>query len=383
MADLIVIRIHPVKPTDGATFANSLKGLSIAVLDRSYGHSTPGHVLETVADTQIGVADFDHPNRDTGAIVQQLALPPNQPPLPLAAATAAIVIDRKAEGAEYQMPDLLLTIMRDGVQIADSSINYNVSIDANYNLPLPELPAPGDDAETAVSKALKYIHLARRAARRPGRHVPLLGRRPNPGAAAARHRTRAQSPLTGQAATRATLVAAAQPQLARPSGEQRVAAAQTWRLRPHDRVRPVPADAGRPGRRPGAAHRLPTQIRGPGHRRRADLRAVRSPVPRGQGRAARRRARGTPASIARQYLDTRYVSSLRDIRRTYQRTFKALLFARRFDLSAHPVGVAPRSRHSATVGCALYEGTATTRGELAMVSPSPDARRLSVTRCTL
>jgi hypothetical protein len=35
------------------------------------------------------------------------------------------------------------------------------------------------------------------------------------------------------------------------------------------------------------------------------------------------------------YLTGRYVSSLRDIRRTYQRAFKALLFASRFRLSAH------------------------------------------------
>src|SRR5262249_32956015 len=36
------------------------------------------------------------------------------------------------------------------------------------------------------------------------------------------------------------------------------------------------------------------------------------------------------------FLDALYVSSLRDIRRTYQRAFKAALFARRFDLSARP-----------------------------------------------
>jgi hypothetical protein len=37
------------------------------------------------------------------------------------------------------------------------------------------------------------------------------------------------------------------------------------------------------------------------------------------------------------YLDGRYLPTLRDIRRTYQRAFKALLFAERFRLSAHPV----------------------------------------------
>jgi hypothetical protein len=37
------------------------------------------------------------------------------------------------------------------------------------------------------------------------------------------------------------------------------------------------------------------------------------------------------------FLDLRFISTLRDIRRTYQRAFKALLFAHRFSLSAKPV----------------------------------------------
>jgi Tc toxin complex TcA C-terminal TcB-binding domain len=42
-------------------------------------------------------------------------------------------------------------------------------------------------------------------------------------------------------------------------------------------------------------------------------------------------------SAAQKSLQLQYSSSLRDIRRTYQRAFKALLFARRFELSAKPV----------------------------------------------
>ena len=40
--------------------------------------------------------------------------------------------------------------------------------------------------------------------------------------------------------------------------------------------------------------------------------------------------------VAESYLKTLYVSSLRDIRRTYQRAFKAILFSHRFHLSAKP-----------------------------------------------
>ncbi|MDH6125483.1 neuraminidase-like domain-containing protein [Kitasatospora sp. GP82] len=52
-----------------------------------------------------------------------------------------------------------------------------------------------------------------------------------------------------------------------------------------------------------------------------------------QGPTARIGAHETAAV----YLETRYTSTLRDIRRTYQRAFKALLLAERFALSAHPV----------------------------------------------
>ena len=46
----------------------------------------------------------------------------------------------------------------------------------------------------------------------------------------------------------------------------------------------------------------------------------------------------TPAERkAERFLHSLYTSTLRDIRRTYQRAFKALLFAERFGLSAHPV----------------------------------------------
>ena len=47
--------------------------------------------------------------------------------------------------------------------------------------------------------------------------------------------------------------------------------------------------------------------------------------------------RAALAGAARRSCNDRYTSTLRDIRRTYQRAFKALLFAHRFALSAQPV----------------------------------------------
>ena len=46
---------------------------------------------------------------------------------------------------------------------------------------------------------------------------------------------------------------------------------------------------------------------------------------------------GINGTTAGQFLDTHYVSTVRDIRRTYQRAYKALLFAHRFRLSANLV----------------------------------------------
>ena len=53
------------------------------------------------------------------------------------------------------------------------------------------------------------------------------------------------------------------------------------------------------------------------------------------------------AGTAADFLHNRYASSLRDIRRTYQRAFKALLFVHRFALSARP-------RHGEGLGAGLY-----------------------------
>src|SRR5512139_668661 len=103
MADLIVIRIHPVEPADGNDFRASLRGLKIAVLDRSYSNPTAGDV--------IGTASFDTPTAN-GAIVQEAVLPSPGIVLFASVATAAIVINRPAGSHEYDHADLLLRITR-------------------------------------------------------------------------------------------------------------------------------------------------------------------------------------------------------------------------------------------------------------------------------
>ena len=77
-----------------------------------------------------------------------------------------------------------------------------------------------------------------------------------------------------------------------------------------------------------------SSIRGPDTEETADRAAARPAVPR--LRRTTRSARASPACRRWRpaFLNEHYTSTLRDIRRTYQRAFKALLFAHRFALSA-------------------------------------------------
>jgi hypothetical protein len=150
MADLVVIRIHPVTPSDPADFAASLAGLTISIFDRSYGNPTTG--------TQIGTASFDTPDLNTGVIVQHYL--PVFPFDAFSVATAVIVIDPPAGYTEYQTSDLLLKITRSGIPIADSSINYNVDQRPGFALPLPPAPVAGDPLPTIAAKSAGYEALA-------------------------------------------------------------------------------------------------------------------------------------------------------------------------------------------------------------------------------
>jgi hypothetical protein len=162
MADLIIIRIHPVKPVDAATFTSSLKGLIITVFDRSYGDRKTDTYGNLTTGTQIGTASFDAPDLNKGAIVQHVTTQFIGPfPVDVwgAAATAAILIDRPAQDStEYQTADLRLEITQNNTSIADSSIDYNVS--QGQIASLPSVPNPLDQPPVAMAKARAYMALA-------------------------------------------------------------------------------------------------------------------------------------------------------------------------------------------------------------------------------
>lgn len=135
MPDLIVIRLAPQKPTDGATFAGALKGLSITVNDMSFqnpsGESNP-----------IGSAFYD-PSDPASTIVQHVMPPPSPAGILAAVATALIVLDpakRPPAYKEYISSDLRLSITRGKQTIIDQSLNYNVLIDIDGTIPLNRHP---------------------------------------------------------------------------------------------------------------------------------------------------------------------------------------------------------------------------------------------------
>ena len=105
-------------------------------------------------------------------------------------------------------------------------------------------------------------------------------------------------------------------------------------------IQPAP-EFGDDERGPAAAHRLPGEILRAGQRRAAHRDPAQRAVRGAQGPAARPTGSTGLSPGAAAYLGGLYVSSLRDIRRTYQRAFKALLFC----APARAVGAAPAARH--------------------------------------
>jgi hypothetical protein len=129
MPDLIVIRLHPDKPTDGDSFTEYLKDLKIIISDlsfaRPHGKDAQGN------DNAIGTALYDPSNPACNIVQHYLPQVGVQPPSVAAVATGAIVIDPKFESPtypEYISSDVRLTITRKGLAIVDRSVNFNAVV---------------------------------------------------------------------------------------------------------------------------------------------------------------------------------------------------------------------------------------------------------------
>jgi hypothetical protein len=131
---VIVIRLHPDKPTDGMTFEQSLEGLTITVADRSFTDPKgTANVLGTA------VYDPSHPANDTIVQHQMSLLDPTPAPV----ATAAIEIADPLGYSEYGTPDLTLTVQRtpSGGGAAETIVNHDI----NFNIDLASGPLPAPD----------------------------------------------------------------------------------------------------------------------------------------------------------------------------------------------------------------------------------------------
>jgi hypothetical protein len=147
MADVIVIRIYPKKPTTGTQFTNDLVGLSIKLSEMSVTDPTG------TAPTQvIGTAFYD-PTNPASRIVQD----PNPPGFTTLPATATAVIDVSAFEPpgykEYQTSDVRLTITRGTQTLVDSSLNYNVDVENGVT------PLAGNDP-AAPAQYAGFTHIA-------------------------------------------------------------------------------------------------------------------------------------------------------------------------------------------------------------------------------
>lgn len=152
---VIVMRLHPDKPTSGTKFTDYLEGLKIEVADRSFADPDgrlPAHVL--------GSAVYD-PADPGSTIVQHVepgppAGPPPAPPtiVPAAAATAAVETTLPAQ--EYLSRDLVLTVTRtiggDTTPLVVKDLNYNVDLDGGS---LPGNNSPG--AYAALGPVSLYL----------------------------------------------------------------------------------------------------------------------------------------------------------------------------------------------------------------------------------
>src|SRR5215218_8845401 len=120
MADLIVLRLHPVKPTSGTEFINYLEGasglpsdnLEITARDLSVGDPADGALVGQATYVPPGPPPPSPPPPDPNTdIVQHEHLDWTVfPPQPALAAAATAVIEVQPPTNEYQFRDLRLEI---------------------------------------------------------------------------------------------------------------------------------------------------------------------------------------------------------------------------------------------------------------------------------
>jgi len=147
MPQVLVIRLVPEEPVDGAAFTSYLLGLKIEAWDASFAKPK----VNVAADPPIGTAQFDADPAITRIAqhwVPTLTFPP--------AAVATALLEITAPPAtEYSDVDILLRVTRGGTSLGSFVVEYNAS---TVNLPLVP-PAVLPPAASPFPVGAPTIHL--------------------------------------------------------------------------------------------------------------------------------------------------------------------------------------------------------------------------------
>jgi hypothetical protein len=140
MPDLVILRLHPAEPISGSDFTAFLSGLTITAFDLSFADSVGGvqiGMASGLANPHLGSTTNNNVNINNTSILQHYVDVNDPPPLgPLtrkleAAATAVIVVNAPAGHHEYpngSSYDIRLEIKRNGLDIIDRTLDYNVTV---------------------------------------------------------------------------------------------------------------------------------------------------------------------------------------------------------------------------------------------------------------
>ena len=140
MADLIILRLHPIEPVDGASFTAFLNGITIRAFDLSFGDSVTGVLIgeaSGLANPHLSSTSNNTVNINNRAILQNYRDVPDPPPPPNqirvleSVATAVLVVNAPAGHPEYPSStslDIRLEITRGGKNLVNQPTHYNVTV---------------------------------------------------------------------------------------------------------------------------------------------------------------------------------------------------------------------------------------------------------------
>lgn len=143
MPQVILVRLVPMKPTDGATFSSSLTNLSIRAFDLSFGNSADGALIGQAQGAWVpntGLNAVGPPfNPANQRIVQHfreymvpVGPPPNlAPDRRLEAVATAIIELNPPPATEFKTTDLRLEIKQGTQLVAYERLDFNVKVEPN------------------------------------------------------------------------------------------------------------------------------------------------------------------------------------------------------------------------------------------------------------